>query len=102
MRFMLFIKPGISEDEWMPSAEAVAAMQRYNDELTKAGVLLAPDGLHPPSKGARVSFPGGVPTVTDGPYTDAHEIVRGHRLIHVGSHDEAAGRAPPLHPRPHA
>ncbi len=68
MRFMLMIVPGISDEaDWAPSAEDVGAMTKYNEELTKAGVLLALDGLHPSSKGARVSFSGGKASVTDGP-----------------------------------
>ena len=55
MRFMMFIIPNISEGDWMPTPEAVAKMSKYNDELSKAGVLLALDGLHPTSKGARVT-----------------------------------------------
>ena len=77
MRFMMIMIPGnVDEANWTPSAEAVAAMSKYNEELTKAGVLLALDGLHPSSKGARVSFAGGKATVTDGPFTEAKEIDR--------------------------
>ena len=53
MRFMMFMIPNISDDEWMPTAEAVAEMTKYNEELSKAGVLLALDGLHPTTNGAR-------------------------------------------------
>ena len=56
MRFMMFMYPEISEEEWNPSAEDVAAMSRYNEELRKAGMLLSLDGLHPPGEGARVNF----------------------------------------------
>ncbi len=89
MRFMMFMYPGIEESDWTPSAEAVAAMSRYNEELTKAGVLLALDGLHPTSEGARVAFPGGKATVTDGPFTEAKEVVGGYWLIQVKSKEEA-------------
>jgi len=97
MRFMMFMLPNISEDDWMPSVEAVEAMTKYNEELTKAGVLLALDGLHPSTEGVRVSFPGGKPTVTDGPFSEAKEVVGGYWLIEVKSKDEAvewAKRAP--------
>jgi hypothetical protein len=97
MRFMMFMLPNISDTDWMPSAEAVAAMTKYNEELGKAGVLLALDGLHPSSDGVRVSFPGGKATVTDGPFSEAKEVVGGYWLIDVKSKDEAiewAKRAP--------
>src|SRR5580658_4664188 len=89
MRFMMFIIPNVSETDWMPSPEAVAAMGKYNNELTKAGVLLALDGLHPTSKGARVSGAGRKITVTDGPFTEAREIIGGYSLIDVSSKEEA-------------
>lgn len=83
----------------MPPAEHVAAMMKYNEALTKAGVLLALDGLHPPSMGARVSFDGGKPTVTDGPFSEAKEVVGGYWMIQVKSKAEAiewASRCPGL------
>jgi hypothetical protein len=89
VRFMMLMIPNIAEDDWMPSAEAVAAMSAYNDTLTKAGVLLALDGLHPATKGARVSFPDGKPVVTDGPFSEAKEVVGGYWLIDVRSKEEA-------------
>jgi hypothetical protein len=89
MRFMLFMIPNISEDDWTPSPEAVAAMGRYNAELTKAGVLLSLDGLHPSANGARVSFPDGKASVTDGPFTEAKEIIGGYWIIDVASKEEA-------------
>jgi hypothetical protein len=89
MRFMLFMYPGIDEDGWEPSAGDVGAMMKYNEELTKAGVLLALDGLQPPSKGARVAFPGGKPTVTDGPFAEAKEVVGGYWIIQAKSKEEA-------------
>jgi hypothetical protein len=97
MRFMMIMIPNISEADWEPSPEAVAAMSKYNDELTKAGVLLALDGLQPPAKGARVSFAGGKATVTDGPFTEAKEMIGGYWMIEVKSKDEAvqwASRCP--------
>ncbi|HVA20706.1 MAG TPA: YciI family protein [Candidatus Micrarchaeia archaeon] len=89
MRFMLFMIPNITEDDWMPSPEAVASMARYNEELTTAGVLLALDGLHPTSRGARVTFAGGTPTVIDGPFSEAREVIGGYWLIDVASKEEA-------------
>jgi hypothetical protein len=73
----------------MPSAESVSAMMKYNQSLQQAGVLLALDGLHPPSSGARVSFPNGKPTVTDGPFPEAKEVVGGYWMIQVKSRAEA-------------
>jgi hypothetical protein len=80
MRFMMLMIPkGYEKAEpgAMPSAEAVSAMMKYNESLQKAGVLLALDGLHPPSEGARVSFAGGKPLVTDGPFAETKEVVGG-------------------------
>jgi hypothetical protein len=73
----------------VPDAKAVEAMMKYNESLQKAGVLLALDGLHPPSTGARVSFPGGKPKVTDGPFTEAKEVIGGYWMIEVKSKAEA-------------
>ena len=81
----------------MPPADRVAAMMKYNESVTKAGVLLALDGLHPPSAGARVTFSGGKPTVIDGPFSEAKEVVGGYRMIQVKSRAEAiewASRCP--------
>ena len=72
-------------------------MMKYNEALQKAGVLLALDGLHPPSMGARVSFPGGKPKVTDGPFAEAKEVLGGYWMIQVKSKEEAiewASRCP--------
>src|SRR3989475_12768922 len=78
----------------MPDADKVAAMMKYNESLQKAGVLLALDGLQPPSMGARVTFSGGKPKVTDGPFTEAKEILGGYWMIQVKSKEEAEiGRA---------
>ena len=94
MRFMMFMYPGTKDEAaWEPTPEAVAAMMKYNEDLTKAGVLLALDGLHPASKGARVRFPDGNPTVTDGPFTEAKELVGGYWMIQVKSKDEAVAWA---------
>jgi len=81
----------------MPDAKAVAAMMKYNESLQKAGVLLALDGLHPPSEGARVSFAGGRPKVTDGPFPEAKEVIGGYWMIQVKSREAAiewASRCP--------
>ena len=100
MRFMMLMIPKgyeNAEPGKMPDAQAVAAMMKYNESLQKAGVLLALDGLHPPSMGARISFPGGKPTVTDGPFAEAKEVVGGYWMIQVKSREEAlewAKRAP--------
>src|ERR1700712_3828612 len=90
MRFMMFMYPEISEADWNPSAEDVQEMGRYNEELRKAGMLLALDGLHPPGEGASVSFDGeGGNTVTDGPFAEAKEVVGGFWIIQARSVDEA-------------
>jgi hypothetical protein len=73
----------------MPDAEGVERMMKYNEELQKAGVLLALDGLHPPSMGFRVSYEGGKPTVKDGPFAEAKEVVGGYWMIDVASREEA-------------
>jgi hypothetical protein len=73
----------------MPDAEAVAAMMKYNEALQEAGVLRGLDGLHPPSMGARVSFEGGKPMVTDGPFIETKEVLGGYWMIEVGSKEEA-------------
>jgi hypothetical protein len=98
MRFMLFVYPGEGADAGAgPQLEVVEAMNRYNEELLKAGALLAADGLLPPSKATRLTFKGGSPTVTDGPFTEAKELVGGYWIIQARSKDEAvewASRAP--------
>jgi hypothetical protein len=81
----------------MPDARIVERMTRYNDSLSKAGVLLALDGLHPLSMGARLSFSGGKAKVTDGPFAEAKEVIGGYWMIQVKSKEEAvewARRAP--------
>jgi hypothetical protein len=98
MRFMMFMYPEITEEDWNPSAEDVAEMSRYNEELRKAGMLLSLDGLHPPAEGGRVKFDaGGAQTVTDGPFAEAREVVGGYWLIEARSKEEAmewASRVP--------
>jgi hypothetical protein len=92
MRFMMLMIPKGYENAQpgtTPGAEAVTEMMRYNESLQKAGVLLALDGLHPPSTGVRVSFAGGKPKVTDGPFTEAKEVVGGYWMIQVKSKEEA-------------
>lgn len=92
MRFMMLMIPKGYEKAapgTTPDAKAVAAMMKYNESLQKAGVLLALDGLHPPSMGARVSFPGGKPKVTDGPFAEAKEVLGGYWMIQVKSKAEA-------------
>ena len=100
MRFMMLVIPKGYESAkpgTMPDAESVSRMMKYNEELQKAGVLLALDGLQPPSTGARVSFSGGKATVSDGPFAEAKEVIGGYWMIQVRSRDEAiewAKRAP--------
>jgi hypothetical protein len=92
MRFMMLIIPKGYETAapgTVPDAKGVEQMMKYNRELQKAGVLLALDGLHPPSMGARVSFKGGKPTVSDGPFTETKEVVGGYWLIQAKSREEA-------------
>ena len=92
MRFMMLMIPGGYESAapgTMPSADAVAAMMKYNEALKAAGVLITLDGLHPPSMGARVSFSGGKPVVTDGPFAESKEVLGGYWMIEVASREEA-------------
>lgn len=92
MRFMMLMIPGGYESApagAMPDAEGVAKMMEFNEALQRSGVLLAVDGLHPPSMGARVSFRGGTPKVTDGPFAEAKEVLGGYWLIDVKSRAEA-------------
>ncbi len=90
MRFMVLV-PGSPESEAgeMPGTELLEAMTRYNEELVKAGVMLAGDGLHPTSKGAKVRFEGDERTVIDGPFTEAKEIVAGYWVWECASREEA-------------
>ena len=90
MRFMVMVKANKdSEAGIMPSEELLAAMGKYNEELVKAGVMLAGEGLQPSSKGARVRFSGKDRTVIDGPFAETKELIAGFWLIQVRSLDEA-------------
>jgi len=90
MRFMVLVKANEdSEAGVMPTEEQLAEMGRFNEEMVKAGVMLAGEGLHPTSKGARVKFSGSERTVTDGPFTETKELVAGYWLIQVKSREEA-------------
>ncbi len=100
MRFMMLMIPKGYESAkpgTMPDARHVEAMMKYNEALQKSGVLVTLDGLHPPSMGARVSFSNGKPFVTDGPFTEAKEVLGGYWMIQVKSKAEAiacASRCP--------
>ncbi|MBX3442105.1 MAG: YciI family protein [Planctomyces sp.] len=92
MRFMLLMIPRGYESApagIVPPVDRVAEMMKYNESLQQAGVLLALDGLHPPSMGARVSFAGGTPKVVDGPFAEAKECVGGYWVIQARSREEA-------------
>lgn len=93
MRFMMLMIPKgyetappgtVPED-----VERIAAMMKYNEAMQQAGILLACDGLHPPSMGARVSFPNGRPVVTDGPFAESKEVLGGYWMIQVASRQDA-------------
>ena len=100
MRFMMMVIPKGYESappDATPTAAAVTKMMEYNKSLQKAGVLLALDSLFPPSTGARISYAAGKPTVTDGPFAEAKEVIGGYWIIQVRSREEAiewAKRAP--------
>ncbi len=100
MRFMMLIFPkGYEEAKpgTMPDAAGIEAMMKYNEDLRKAGVLIALDGLHPVSMGARVTFSGGEPNVTPGPFPGVKEVLGGYWMIEVKSKEEAiewASRCP--------
>ena len=92
MRFMMLMIPKGYENAapgTAPEVDAVSAMMKYNRALQEAGVLLAGEGLHPPSMGARVTFSGGKPTVTPGPFKEAREVLGGFWMIQVKSREEA-------------
>ena len=99
MRFMMMMIPRIYQPDtqpeekagegFAPPAEAVSEMMKFNEELARAGALIAVDGLHPPAKGARVAFSGGKPKVIDGPFTEAKEVIGGYWIIRSASKDEA-------------
>lgn len=90
MRFMMIVKATKeSEAGVLPTDQELADMASFNEQLMKAGVMLAGDGLQASSKGARVHFSGGKPTVTDGPFTETKELVAGYWLIRANSKQEA-------------
>jgi hypothetical protein len=90
MRFMIIRKADRStEAGTLPSQELLAAMGKYNEELVKAGVMLAGEGLQPSAKGVRVKFSNGKPTVIDGPFAEAKELIAGFTMIEVKSKEEA-------------
>ncbi len=90
MRFMVLVKANPeSEAGVLPGPEILAAMGQYNEELVKAGVMLAGDGLHPSSKGARVRFTGKQRTVLDGPFAETKELLAGYWIWQVKSKEEA-------------
>ena len=92
MRFMLLMIPKGYESAapgTAPDPKAVAAMMKYNESLQKAGILLALDGLHPPSTGARITFDHGRATVMDGPFAEVKEVLGGYWMIQVKSREEA-------------
>ena len=90
MRFMMIMLPNAKAyEQALPDPKAIEAMGKYNEELTKAGILLSLDGLQSPAKGARVAFPAGKPVVTDGPYIEAKEVIGGYWMIKVKSKEEA-------------
>jgi hypothetical protein len=100
MRFMMLMIPkgyAAAAPGTMPDPKQVAAMMKYNEALKTAGVLVALDGLHPPSMGARVSFAGGKPKVSEGPFPETKEVLGGYWMINVASKAEAiewASRCP--------
>ncbi len=90
MRFMVIVKATAeSEAGEMPSEELLSAMMKYNEQLVKAGIMLAGEGLHPSSKGARVRFNDDKRTVIDGPFAETKELVAGYWIWQVRSLDEA-------------
>lgn len=101
MRFMMLVKASKnSEAGMMPDDSLIAAMTKYNEEMAKAGILLDLAGLQPSSKGTRIKFSDGRPTVVDGPFTGTKELIAGYWLIQVKSKEEAidwAKRAPSPH-----
>ena len=100
MRFMMLMIPlgyETAPPDVQLDPERMRAMMKYNEALKEAGVLITLDGLHPPSMGARVTFSGGKPKVTDGPFTEAKEVIGGYWMIQVKSKEEAvewASRCP--------
>jgi hypothetical protein len=94
MRFMLIVKASKeSEAGVLPDEKALGDMAKFNEEMVKAGVMLAGDGLQASSKGARVRFAGSKPTVTDGPFAETKDLVAGYWIIQAKSKDEAVAWA---------
>lgn len=97
MRFMMLMIPKVYQGkegqnvpaDFAPGADDVAKMMKYNEDLAKSGALIALDGLHPTSQGARIAFRGGKPNVTDGPFTESKEVLGGYWIINVKSKEEA-------------
>ena len=97
MRFMMLMIPGVYQgkqgqkagSDFVPSADDVERMMKYNEALAKAGALISLDGLHSPATGARVSFGGGRSKVVDGPFTESKEVLGGYWIIKAKSRDEA-------------
>ncbi len=93
MRFMMLMIPQAyrtdAPPDFRPDPAAVAEMGKFNEEMQKAGILLSLDGLHPPSTGARVSFGGRKPIVTDGPFAESKEVLGGYWIINVASREQA-------------
>ena len=97
MRFMMLMIPGVYQGaegrnvgaDFAPGVDDFKKMMKYNEELAKAGALIALDGLHPTAMGARISFAGGKPKVTDGPFTESKEVLGGYWMIQVQSKEEA-------------
>lgn len=90
MRFMIIRKADkATEAGVLPSTELITAMMKYNEDLVKAGAMLAGEGLQPSSKGARIKFSGGNPTVIDGPFIEAKELIAGFTMIQATSKEEA-------------
>ncbi|MFL6264289.1 MAG: YciI family protein [Thermoanaerobaculia bacterium] len=100
MRFMIFRKADKDTEAYvMPSEQLLTEMGKYMEEMVNAGVMLEGEGLHPSSKGARVKFSGGKPTVIDGPFAETKELVAGYSVIQVNSREEAiewCKRWPPI------
>ena len=90
MKFMILLKADRNTEAGkMPDEQLLAAMGKYNEELVKAGVMLAGEGLHPSSRGARVKFSGGTRTVVDGPFSETKELIAGFWMFRCASKDEA-------------
>jgi hypothetical protein len=90
MKFMILLKADRNTEAGkMPDEQLLAAMGKYNEELVKAGVMLAGEGLHPSSRGARVKFSGGARTVVDGPFSETKELIAGFWMFRCASKDEA-------------